>query len=163
MYPPHRWRELLALLGRPVVLTGADHEQELCRQAAQDTAAINLAGQTPLPVLAAIMAKAQAVICVDSAANFIAPAVGTPHLELVGPTDPQRTGPYRTGRAVMAQVPCQGCLRRHCHKHLCMEAIDPRRVAAELEALLASAPAKGAGMAPSEAGDWAGGQGTTTM
>jgi lipopolysaccharide heptosyltransferase I len=163
MYPPQRWRELLGLLGRPVVLTGAANEQELCRQVAEDTAAVNLAGQTTLPVLAAMMARAQAVICVDSAANFIAPAVGAPHLELVGPTDPLRTGPYRSGRAVAAQVPCQGCLRRRCRRHVCMDSIAPKRVAAELEALLASGRTKEAGMGQSEAGDWAGRPDPTTM
>lgn len=139
MYPVEHWRTLLGLLDRPVALVGAPGEEELCGQVAEGLSNVaNLAGRTSLPQLAAVISRASAVICGDSAANFIAPAVGTPNLELIGPTDPLRTGPFRTGKAVVAELPCQGCLRRRClHKPArCMAAIQPQRVAEALGKLL---------------------------
>jgi ADP-heptose:LPS heptosyltransferase len=164
-YPARRWRSVVQLLTPkfPIVLVGGDAERELCKEiacgpnrvqpnsndglhtlwpgAAAGTDAtfaspINLAGQTDLPTLAAVIARAAAVICGDSAANFIAPAVGTPHLAIIGPTNPVRTGPYRSGKALVADIPCQGCLLRRCPHITCMQFIEPADVVREVLALV---------------------------
>jgi len=132
MYPPRLWRRVLAALRphAPVVVVGAPNEQALCEAVTEGAGegVFNLAGRTRLGELVALIAAAGAVICCDSAANFIAPAVGTPLVTLMGPTRPERTGPYRGGRALTADVPCLGCLKRRCRHVVCMQWIDPERV-----------------------------------
>jgi len=132
LYPLRRWREVAASLARerPVVLAGSPDERALCAQVAAAAAGVvNLAGRTALPELVALVASAACVVCCDSAASFIAPAVGTPFVTLIGPTRPERTGPYGPGgMAIRAEVPCMGCLKRTCGHVTCMQMIPPSSV-----------------------------------
>ncbi len=93
----------------------------------------NLAGQTSVAQMVALIAASGGVICSDSAAKFIAPAVGVNAIALLGPTRVEATGPYVPGphvqaESVIAPVACQGCLQRRCQHCVCMELIDPKRV-----------------------------------
>ena len=102
--------------------------------------AANLAGRTPLRVLAALLRRAAVMVTVDSGPMHLAAALGTPLVALFGPTDPSRTGPYGTGpcRVLREALPCVPCLSRRCRipdRHLCMRLLDPHRVAAEAVAL----------------------------
>ncbi len=157
LYPPRHWRKVLAELGleRPVLLVAAPNQQErqLCAQLAEASkAAFDLAGRTSLPELVALIASAAAVICCDSAANFIAPAVGTPFVTLMGPTQPQRTGPYGPrGMALTAEIPCLGCLRRRCAHVTCMQWIAPEAVVAAARKLLADSAGKALSARPARA------------
>ncbi len=133
LYPARRWRKVVAALSdrRPVVLVGAPDETPLCEDAAAgaDGPVLNLAGRTSLRQLAALTASARAVLCCDSAVNLIAPAVGTPSVTLLGPTRPERTGPYGAkGKGLSADIPCIGCLRRRCGHATCMQLLEPDRV-----------------------------------
>jgi len=144
LYPARHWREVIAKLAAelPVVVIGSAGERALCAEVADGLAnAFSLAGRTSLPELVALIALAGTVICCDSAASFIAPAVGTPFVTLMGPTRPERTGPYgRGGKAVLADIPCLGCLKRRCRHATCMQWIRPADVAAAAgEALAAGA------------------------
>jgi len=135
LYPDRLWRKALSELARqaPVVLIGSPADRRLCDEIAPQAQAnvINLAGQTSLPQLLAVIAAAGALLCCDSAASLIAPAVGTPFVTLTGPTRPERTGPYGPlGTALFADIPCIGCLRRSCPHATCMQLIDPSRVIA---------------------------------
>ncbi len=106
-----------------------------------DGKVFDLAGRTTLPQAVALIASAGAVVCCDSAANFIAPAVGTPFVTLIGPTRPERTGPYGPlGEAIVADVPCQGCLKRSCRHVTCMQLIEPEQVAAAARKAMANTP-----------------------
>lgn len=133
-YPVHHWRKILAALRQdvPVVLLGspAPEERELCAAVAAGMPAgvIDLSGQTTIPQMVAMIGAGAGVICCDSSAKFIAPAVGVDVVALLGPTQCDRTGPYLRGTAVLADIPCQGCLRRTCRHHSCMELIDPQEV-----------------------------------
>ncbi|MDY7011679.1 MAG: glycosyltransferase family 9 protein [Planctomycetota bacterium] len=147
LYPPRHWRKVADELSRdmPVVLTGSDADAELCAEVSGGNGKIfNLAGQTTLPDVVAIIASSAAVLTCDSSANFIAPAVGAPFVTLVGPTRPDRTGPVGSlGSVIVADVPCQGCLKRRC-RHVrglqsrliengastCMQLIKPEQVIA---------------------------------
>jgi ADP-heptose:LPS heptosyltransferase len=134
-YPVRHWRTVIAelLTHSPViVLGGGGRERELCQTIAEGfgPGLVNLAGQTDIPQMVAVIAAAAGVVCCDSAAAFIAPAVGTHVLTLLGPTRRDRTGPYLRGKALVADVPCQGCLRHHCPHVICMQTIAPADVAA---------------------------------
>jgi lipopolysaccharide heptosyltransferase I len=139
-YPPRRWREVVEGLSRrgPVVLLGAPSERRASVPIAAglEGTVHNLVGQTTIPQMVAMIAAAAGVVCGDSAAKFLAPAVGTPAVVLIGPTRVERTGPYLQGRAIVADVPCQGCLKRSCRHVTCMESIPPQAVLAAAGALL---------------------------
>jgi len=143
LYPVRLWRKVVAELAAnvPVMVVGADGEKDLCAAVAEGLPnAMDLGGRTDLPQLAALIASAGALVCCDSAANFIAPAVGTGSVTLMGPTRPERTGPYGPrGRALTAEIPCLGCLRRACPHATCMQWIDPGDVAAAAREILEKA------------------------
>ncbi len=143
LYPARNWRRALAELASDaaLVLVGAGEERRLCEELARP-GAINLAGRTTPGQLVALIASAAALVCCDSAANLIAPAVGTHFVTLTGPTRPERTGPYGPlGVALAADVACIGCLKRRCRHATCMQLIDPARVVAAVREALARTPA----------------------
>ena len=139
-YPERYWRKVVAdLAGRTrVVLLGAAGDRALCERIAASgpSGVVNLAGQTGVGEMAAVIAAAAGVVCCDSAAKFIANAVGTDVVVLVGPTRLERTGPYPTGTALLADVPCQGCLQRRCRHVTCMQSIRPSEVVCEATKML---------------------------
>jgi ADP-heptose:LPS heptosyltransferase len=134
-YPVDRWQRVIRQVGQwaPVAVLGTPADRELCASACEGTdAAVNLAGQTDLPALAGVLAGARGVICCDSAAKFIAQAVGTPVVCLIGPTLAERTGPFplapTPGRCVVSPAACQGCLKKRCRHGTCMHLIRPTEV-----------------------------------
>ena len=140
LYPVRHWRTVVGRLARtaPVVLIGAPGDRELCGAVADGlgNSVIDAAGQTDVAQMVGLIASSSGVICCDSAAKFIAPAVGTDVVTLIGPTRVERTGPYLLGRAVVSQVACQGCLQRRCPHITCMELIDPEAVIAASQEML---------------------------
>ncbi|MCE5327746.1 MAG: glycosyltransferase family 9 protein [Planctomycetaceae bacterium] len=141
-YPVRHWRTVVAALAKrlPVVLLGSYTERALCQAVAADqgSGVIDLSGRTDAAHLVAMIASGAAVVCCDSAAKFIAPAVGVDVVTLIGPTRPERTGAYLRGRNLVADVPCQGCLRRRCPHVTCMQSIEPQAVVAAVTAGLAN-------------------------
>jgi lipopolysaccharide heptosyltransferase I len=135
-YPLRHWRRVVAALAKdwPVVVLGSPAPQEtaLCAAVAEGLGdnVTNLGGRTSIPQMAAVIAASGGVIGSDSAAKFIAPAVGTPSVTLLGPTHPQRTGPLGGDGAIVADVPCRGCLKKQCRHVTCMESIPPEAVIA---------------------------------
>lgn len=141
-YPVRHWRVVLSALVRkiPVVLLGAPGEEKFSALAGRGVPKdlTDLTGKTTIPQMVALIAASAGVVCSDSAAKFIAPAVGVDVVSLLGPTRLERTGPYPRGHAVVAPVPCQGCLKRHCRHVSCMELIDPAEVISTTMNMLAS-------------------------
>jgi ADP-heptose:LPS heptosyltransferase len=89
--------------------------------------------------LAAVLARADLVITVDSGPMHIAAALGTRVLALFGPTDPERTGPLGGGRVLRRPLPCSPCLRRRCQiadTRRCMRDLEVDEVLAEAYGLL---------------------------
>ncbi|MBI5723841.1 MAG: glycosyltransferase family 9 protein [Planctomycetes bacterium] len=137
MYPARHWRKVLAeLSGRlPVLVIGSpsDRDMRFCREVAEGLGpdVHNICGRTDVAEMVALVASSAGVLCCDSAAKFIAPAVGVDCLCLVGPTRTEHTGPYLRGTAIIADVPCQGCLKKSCPHITCMELIQPQTVVAQ--------------------------------
>jgi len=136
-YPVRHWRKVIAAVCDkiPVVLLGspAESERQMCAEIARDMdpqKVIDMAGQTKIPQMVAIIAASRGVVCSDSAAKFIAPAVGVDCVTLLGPTQMDRTGPYPVGRGIVADIPCQGCLKKRCEHITCMQSIKPEVVIA---------------------------------
>jgi len=148
LYPPRHWRTVISAVTKrtSVVLMGAPGDYDLCQEAMRMAGprAINLAGQTSIGDFVAMIAASGGVICSDSAAALIAPAVGVDSVVLIGPTRPERTGPYRRGRAIVADVPCGGCLRKRCVHRTCMQLIDPDEVIKAAHEMLTNTPRRSA-------------------
>ncbi|MHC4294179.1 MAG: glycosyltransferase family 9 protein [Planctomycetota bacterium] len=142
LYPLRYWRKVAEDLSRnvPVVLIAGSNafDRDFCRRIAEDLRSnvIDLSGKTSVDEMVALIATAGGVICCDSAAKFIAPAVGVDSITLIGPTQVQQTGPYLRGRGIVADVPCQGCLKRRCRHITCMQTIEPAAVVAAAETML---------------------------
>lgn len=122
------------------VLIGGPAEVSLCHriERACRTSPVNLAGKTSLPVLSAVIERAELVLCHDSAAMHLAVALERPLVCLIGPTNPLRTGPYRRPEEVVrVDVECAPCYLRklsQCgHDHRCMKELEVSSVLAAVE------------------------------
>ncbi len=138
LYPQRHWRKVISgLAGKTtVVVLGAPGDEQMCQSIVSglEGEIINLTGKTSIEQMVGLIAGSSGVICSDSAAKFIAPAVGVDVVCLIGPTRIEHTGPYKRGRALLADLPCQGCQKRTCRHTSCMELILPGEV---IEAALA--------------------------
>jgi heptosyltransferase-2 len=113
--------------------------RDICALIPPDTQkhVIDLAGETNIEMLAAILGLGRAVVSNDSGAMHLAGAVGSPIVALFGPTRELETAPLtRTGvRADVLTNPvwCRPCMLRECPiDHRCMKGITPERVLAAL-------------------------------
>lgn len=150
-WPPARYAELAHQLWRGrgiasvVIGAGADRQtgQELrdalvALPGGSDPAAlVDIIGRTDLPTLAAVLARAHAVIANDSGAMHLAGAVGARVVAVFGPTNEHQTAPLTASvdappaRLAMHQVWCRPCMLRECPLgHLCMLGVSAADVAA---------------------------------
>ncbi|MBT3202528.1 MAG: glycosyltransferase family 9 protein [Phycisphaerales bacterium] len=144
LYPSRHWRRVISAMTKQtrVVLLGGPGDIEMCQAAIYnpDSEAVNLAGQTDIRTFAAMIAASGGVICGDSAAALIAPAVGVKSVVMIGPTRVERTGPYALGQAITSGVKCAGCLKKRCDHITCMQVIKPDKVIEAAQAMLESSP-----------------------
>ncbi len=123
--------------GWNVVVVGSEEERGLAARVCGQAGAfmVNLAGQTPLPLLAAVLQKAKLGVSNDSGIMHLALAVGTPTVALFGPTH------YGLGfrpwqsqcRVLEKDLFCRPCSlhgRRACYlkTHQCLRSILPQEV-----------------------------------
>ncbi|MBQ4481375.1 MAG: lipopolysaccharide heptosyltransferase II [Victivallales bacterium] len=90
--------------------------QEVCAAAAME-GIVNLAGETDLGTLAALLARSKALFTNDSGPMHIAAGLRIPCVANFGSTDPDKTGPYGpAGRhhVVRSRCPEAPCFRREC-------------------------------------------------
>ena len=114
---------------------GGAGDRALCGDLAELTGdrVINLAGQTSLRELMALLKLCRVVLTNDSGPMHIAAALGTPVVVPFGSTSPELTGPGLPGdpshQLLTAAVPCSPCFRRTCPIDFrCMTGIGPERV-----------------------------------
>ena len=133
-----------ARLNIRTILLGSPDESQLCGQiaAACNTHPVNLAGRTSLAALAGLIELSALVLCHDSAALHLAVALQRPLVCLVGPTNPNRTGPYRRIRDIVRlELDCAPCYFRRLsqcpHEHRCMKELSSTMV---VDAVIAAIP-----------------------
>lgn len=117
---------------------GADREFADAIVEAADGAA-SLAPVTPgLGELAALFSRCALYVGSDTGPMHVASLVGTPVVQLLGPTDPVENAPWEAvpSRTVRVQIGCNPC-RRGCSAATCMGVITPDSVLAAARALLA--------------------------
>ncbi len=166
--PTRRWPEAhfaaclaQVLSARPrlrAVITGTPPEATLARRiraalpADLSPRVIDGTGQTSLADLAALLRRADALLCNDTGILHLGRACGTPLVAVLGPENPRLWGPYPTGAApavaLRVEVPCAPCALNNCPAHWCMRALPPQDVAERLLRILDGN--RGAGL-PTEA------------
>ena len=126
-----------------VVLTGSERERAVCEAVAAAAAGVlNLAGETTLSELGALIKRSILCLSNDSGPMHLAVALGRPVVSIFGPTDPLWVGPYRHPDAVLrANLPCSPCylrvLSRCPHDHACMQEVSAAVVIDRMENLVA--------------------------
>ncbi|MBU0754379.1 MAG: lipopolysaccharide heptosyltransferase II [Planctomycetes bacterium] len=137
-------RELVRETGCKILVFGTSDEISLCRRVTDriGTHALNLAGKTSIPELAAMLSFCKAVVTNDSGGMHLAAAVGTPVVAIFGATDPNQTAPLGSGNRIVQPNGVQGSRRikrndSKAEKALC--SIKPGIVSREVTPILASA------------------------
>jgi heptosyltransferase-2 len=129
--------------GARTVVLGSEAEQDAAARVAVagGDRAVNLAGHTSLPELAAALAQCAVVLCNDSGGMHLAAAMGTPVVAIFGITDPRKTGPLGKGHrlVLLEEVQRSRDLDRHSARaQRVLAAIRPDRVASEVLAVLSA-------------------------
>ncbi|MDR1976744.1 MAG: lipopolysaccharide heptosyltransferase I [Campylobacteraceae bacterium] len=90
----------------------------------------DLAGETTLGELAALIKNCAVFISADTGPLHIAAAFKKPLIALYGPTLANRTGPYADDGAsvILTSAACAGCLKKRCSDWHCMRDIAPEVV-----------------------------------
>jgi lipopolysaccharide heptosyltransferase I len=121
--------------GAKVVLTGGPVAREFCDAiaAAHPGRIIRADGKLSLLGSAELIRRAALFVTGDTGPMHIAAAVGAPIVALLGPTMPERTGPYASDAIVLRKnLLCSPCLARQCPLALvpppCMNEISPDEV-----------------------------------
>jgi ADP-heptose:LPS heptosyltransferase len=148
-WPVERFAELAGRLALEIdcrfVLTGTAAERALLDRLTSSVHApvVNLAGQTDLGALAAVIARLDLLVTNDTGASHVAAAVGTPSVVLFGPTLPAQWAPLnrrlhrpldagelmgglRDGAAALAALPVEPVLAA-CREQLAMATATAKR------------------------------------
>jgi ADP-heptose:LPS heptosyltransferase len=143
----------LARAGHQVAVTGSAGEapvvSAVCEQAGVSEAGVSgagapgvvdLGGRTSLPMLAAVLARADVVVAPNTGAAHLAAAVSTPVVSLFAPVVPAaRWAPYGVPHRLLGRqdAPCAGTRARVCPVggHPCLDLIEPGEVVAAVAEL----------------------------
>jgi len=131
-----------------VTLVGSDRERAVCEAVAGlAPGAVNLAGETTVSELAALIRRASVCVTNDSGPMHLAAALDRPVVCIFGPTDPVWAGPYhRTNAVLRAGVPCSPCYLRRLSEcpndHVCMTDVTAGAVIERVDDILAKLPAR---------------------
>lgn len=130
--------------GLPVLIIGGPDERERAEEIAAlvGDGVFNLAGQTSIALLPAVLKGCCLFIGVDSAGLHIAAAVGTPTIGLYGPSGFATWAPKGEGHVIVhKEIPCVPCHRKGCEdsmKSRCMEELGVDEVYSVVKNQLAS-------------------------
>jgi heptosyltransferase-2 len=115
-----------------VILFGAPQERDMAGRIARAmrSRAFNLAGETSIGELPALLRSCHVFVGNDSGAMHVAAAAGVPVVGIFGPTNPDATSPVTPQFTLVREpVDCSPCLLRKCPiDHRCMTRISVERV-----------------------------------
>jgi len=148
--PAKRWppgffvevgKALAAQGGHRLLVLGAPSERALCAQVAAGIgpAALDLAGRTSIPQLAAVLSDCRAAVTNDSGGMHLAAAAGTRVVAIYGLTDPATTGPLGAGHRIVARPGVNGSRdigRESEASRACLESISPGAVLTAVQGIL---------------------------
>jgi heptosyltransferase-1 len=159
-YPPAWWGEALrrlhAATGVRTLVAAAPGEEALAAavvaaaaSGVSDASGVSRAAAEQvsapdLPSLAALLRRAALMLGGDTGPTHLAHALGTPVLMVMGPTDPERHGPYGAPeRVVVRRLPCSFCHQRFGEAKACLLEILPESLAERAAAFLAESLSHG--------------------
>ena len=146
---PERFAALAGALterGRQVLLVGGPADRDLARtvrmSAPRPEQIKNLAGETSVAELVALLAAVDVLVANDSGPMHLAAAVGTPVVAIFGATNERETFPLAApGKLRLLKAPgieCSPCKLRECPiDHRCMTRIEVAEVLNAVEEVLA--------------------------
>ncbi|MBN2640893.1 MAG: lipopolysaccharide heptosyltransferase II [Victivallales bacterium] len=120
--------------GGTVAVLGTAGERDMAQEAIKDLPdgnAFNLAGETSLPELMAVLKYSELCIANDSGIMHLSAALGGSGIAVFGPTDPSATSPVSTRWQVLFEKQdCAPCFKRECpsSSSKCMKAVAPEKV-----------------------------------
>ena len=142
-WPAARFAAVGAALARDgwrVAITGSHAERTLTAEiAAQVRDAIDLAGETTLGSLAALVSKSALLVCNDTGISHVAAAVGAPSVVVASGSDVRRWAPLDAALhpVVWHDMPCRPCMHDVCPVgHGCALGVPVERVVAEARRML---------------------------
>ncbi len=144
-YPAAAWgevaRTLDAALECDIVVGSGPGEQELAAEVcAASRGRAEIVSAPTLPDLGAIVRRARLVLGGDTGPLHLAHALGVPTLFVMGPTNPERHGPFGApGGVVHVSLPCSDCYKRFDSAKACLLSIPPGAIAARALAQLDAA------------------------
>jgi heptosyltransferase-1 len=145
-YPTRLWGEVAMRFheqtGWAVVAATGPGEEELGRQIqAASHGAARVVEAPTLPLLVGLLRQAGLVLAGDTGPLHLAHALRRDVLCLMGPTDPEESGPYGAPhRALWRQLPCSFCHQRFGSTKACLLALSPRLVAERAVRMVNAAP-----------------------
>ncbi len=137
---------LICRYGAAIVFTGSSKEADdiVAITDMMNGKGINLAGQTPLLVLAALIERVDVLVCGDTGPGHIGGALGTPVISIFGPTAPWRFRPFgRNHQVLWAGLACSPCFKHdytECASRQCMQAISVHQVLEHVEHIFTEWP-----------------------
>ncbi|MEM1178943.1 MAG: glycosyltransferase family 9 protein [Acidobacteriota bacterium] len=146
-WPMARWAEVAKALdarGYAVWLPTAPGEESMAAEVeALSGGCARPVDATDFQLFAALVRRARLVLGGDTGPLHLAHALDAPVLCLIGPTEPDRNGPYGApDRVVFHRLPCSGCYKRFDGPRACILGLTPRHVIDRSLAMLADpAPA----------------------
>lgn len=147
-WPVEYWQQLLTITvreGFSVLLPwGNVKEQAQAQTIASENPQAIVLPKLDLTAMAGVIAKAKAVVTVDTGLGHLAAALNVPTISLYGPTDPLKTGTVGANQTHMAaDFPCAPCLQSECTYQgkaevfpACFATINPQRVWQQLATVL---------------------------
>jgi predicted lipopolysaccharide heptosyltransferase III len=135
--------------GFAVALMGTRRERVVCEEVARlAPGAVDVAGETTLTELAALVRRSAICVTNDSGPMHLAVALGRPVVSIFGPTEPVWIGPYHRPNAVLHDdIPCSPCYLRQLSRcrfdHACMHNVAADAVIERMEGILQNAATAG--------------------
>lgn len=135
-WPAQRFSEIadaIAATGLDVLVTGSPPEKELAQSVcdAMKYPAVNLAGETSLGGLAALVERVALVVCNDTGLSHVAAAMRTPSVVVASGSDTRRWAPADRDRhrVIAYWTACRPCAHRVCpYGHECAYGVSPEEV-----------------------------------
>lgn len=138
----NEWQAGVLILGSSAERADAERLEEQFKSSVPDAKLQNLAGQSTLKQLTAILGRVDAVISNDSGPMHLAAGLGTPTLGIFTCTDAVRSGPAGPQHeTVSTALPCGGSYRKTCpHSgaayQACFQELTVERVWSALQRLV---------------------------
>jgi ADP-heptose:LPS heptosyltransferase len=133
--------QVIRCLGAQVILIGGPGEEPTARAVMElmEERPVNVAGETSLGGLAALLANLDLFIGNDTGPAHVAEAAGTPSITIFGPADERRWAPLdqQRHRTLREPVECSPCPHWECPiDHRCLRRLEPGRVIEAAQELL---------------------------